>query len=281
MQAETQMETTKAQLIDTGVARAQYEHAIAVLIGKAPSELNLATDQTEFVPPAVPPVLPSALLERRPDIAAAERRAAAANAQIGVAQAAFYPTVGFSASAGLEGNSLVNLFTWPSRFWSLGPSIAQTLFEGGARKAAKAEAIAGLDASAATYRQAVLTAFQNVEDSLSTLRILEQEQAQEKRAVDSATQSLDLSINQYKGGIVTYLQVISAQAIELADRVNLSSIQTRRMVATVQLVQALGGGWDASQLPKHEELLPIVHKGWIGRAFPGAPPVEPPPASGK
>jgi NodT family efflux transporter outer membrane factor (OMF) lipoprotein len=269
-QAQTQIDTTKAELIDTGVLRAQYEHSIAALLGKTPADLTLAPAPLTAQPPAIPGVLPTALLERRPDVAGAERRVAAANAQIGVAKAAFYPAIGFNASAGVESNSLLNWLTWPSRFWSLGPSLAQTLFEAGGRKAVTDQALAAYDGTAATYRQTVLTAFQEVEDNLSALRILEKESQQQELAVNSAALSTELSLNQYKGGITTYLQVITAQAIELGDRVTAVNLLTRRMVASVGLIQALGGGWDASQLPKSQDLLP-PGKGFFSKAFPKAP----------
>jgi len=270
VQAQTQIDTTKAQLIETGVLRAQYEHSIAALLGKTPADLSIAPATLTAQPPAIPGVLPTDLLERRPDIAGAERRVAAANAQIGVAKAAFYPAIGFNASAGFEGNSLLNWLTWPARFWSLGPTLSHTLFEAGGRQAITDEAVASYDATAAGYRQTVLTAFQEVEDSLSTLRILEQEAQQQQLAVNSAAQSTELSLNQYKGGITTYLQVISSQAIELGDRVTAVNLLTRRMVASVSLIQALGGGWDASQLPKQENLLP-PGKGFFSKAFPKPP----------
>jgi NodT family efflux transporter outer membrane factor (OMF) lipoprotein len=270
VQAQTQIENTKTQLIETGVLRAQYEHSIAALLGKTPADFSIAPASMTPQPPAIPGVLPAALLERRPDIAGAERRVAAANAQIGVAKAAFYPAIGFNASAGFQSNSLLNWLTWPSRFWSLGPSLAQTLFEAGGRKAVTDEAIAAYDGTAAAYRQTVLTAFQEVEDNLSALRILEQESRQQQLAVNSAALTTELSLNQYKGGITTYLTVITAQATELGDRVTAVNLLTRRMVASVLLIQALGGGWDSSQLPASKDLLP-PGKGFFSKAFPKAP----------
>jgi NodT family efflux transporter outer membrane factor (OMF) lipoprotein len=278
VQAQTQIENTKAQLIDTGVLRAQYEHSIAALLGKTPADLSIAPVTLTAQPPAIPGVLPAALLERRPDIAGAERRVAAANAQIGVAKAAFYPAIGFNASAGFQGSSLLNWLTWPSRFWSLGPTLAQTLFEAGGRKAVTEQALAAYDGTAAAYRQTVLTAFQEVEDNLSTLRILEQESQQQQLAVNSAALTTELSLNQYKGGITTYLQVITAQAIELGDRRTAVDLVTRRMVASVGLIQALGGGWDASQLPASNDLLP-PGKGFFSKAFPKALETMPIPAT--
>lgn len=270
VQAQTQIDTTKAQLIDTRVLRAQYEHAIAVLLGKAPADFSIASAALAAQPPAIPGVLPAALLERRSDIAGAERRVAAANAQIGVAQAAFYPSIGFNATAGFESNSLLNWFTWPARIWSLGPTLSHTLFEAGGRKAVKEEAVAAYDATAAAYRQTVLTAFQEVEDNLSALRILEQESSQQQLAVNSAALSTELSLNQYRGGITTYLQVITAQATELGDRRTAVDLATRRMVASVGLIKALGGGWDSSQLPATQDLLPSG-KGFFSKAFPKVP----------
>ena len=255
-QAQNQIDTTRAEATDTQVLRAQYEHAIAVLMGKAPADFSIPQRPLDFPPPVVPAVLPGALLERRPDIAAAERLVAAANAQIGVAQAAFYPTISFSASASLQSHSILDWFSWPSRAWSLGPALSQVLFEKGGRKAFKEEAIAAYDGTVAAYRQTVLNAFQQVEDNLAALRILEREERERLQAVNSSAMSTELSLNQYKGGIATYLQVIIAQALELGDRRTFSSVQTRRMVSSVQLIQALGGGWDASQLPSHQELLP-------------------------
>ncbi|MGO9241858.1 MAG: efflux transporter outer membrane subunit [Bryobacteraceae bacterium] len=259
-QAQNQIDTTRADATDTEVLRTQYEHAIAVLLGKAPADLTIPVKPLDIPPPVIPAVLPGALLERRPDIAAAERQVAAANAQIGVAQAAYYPTIGFNISAGLEGNSILNWLTWPSRVWSVGPTLAQTLFEKGGRKAFKQEMMAGYDATVAGYRQTVLTAFQQVEDNLAALRILEREEKEQQQAVNSSSLATQLSLDQYKGGITNYLQVITAQAAELGDRRTFFSIQTRRIVASVQLIQALGGGWDASQLPSHQQLLPPARK---------------------
>lgn len=269
-QAQTQIDTTKAQLIDVGVQRAQYEHSIAALMGKTPAELSIAATPQTAQPPAIPGVLPAALLERRPDIAGAERRVAAANAQIGVARAAFYPSIGFNASAGFAANNLLNWISWPSRFWSLGPTLSHTLLEAGGRQAVTDQALAAYDGTAAAYRQTVLTAFQEVEDNLAALRILEQESQQQQLAVNSAALSTELALNQYKGGITTYLQVITAQAIELGDRRTFVDLLTRRMSASVSLISALGGGWDSSQLPKSQDLLP-PGKGFFSKAFPKAP----------
>jgi NodT family efflux transporter outer membrane factor (OMF) lipoprotein len=194
--------------------------------------------------------VPSALLERRPDIAAAERRVAAANEQIGIAQAAFYPALTLSGTAGFERSSFLNWITWPSRFWSVGPELAQTLFDAGKRHAQVDLTEAAYDATVANYRQTVLTAFQQVEDNLAALRILEQEAAVEDRAVKAAQDSLTISTAQYTGGVVSYLQVITTQAIALQDQRTAVDILTRRMTASVLLIQALGGGWDTTQLPR-------------------------------
>jgi len=248
-QAETQLYTTQAQLTDLEVQRSQFEHAIAILVGKPPAEFSIPRAPTRFSFPAIPVSLPSALLERRPDIAEVERQAAAANQQIGVAQAAFYPTLSFSASAGVEAASLINWITWPSRFWTLGPQLAQILFDAGRRTAQVAQAQAGYDATAAAYRQTVLTAFQQVEDNLAALRVLENEAKVLEQAVSSAQRAVTVSDAQYKGGTATYLQVITTQTIALQDERSALDVQTRRMVAMVGLIQALGGGWDPSSLP--------------------------------
>jgi len=243
-QAQAQLEATRAQAIDVRIQRAQLEHAIAVLVGKAPADFSIATQPYKLQFPAVPPQLPGSLLERRPDVAAAERRVAAANAQIGVATAAFYPTLTLNASGGYSAPSSASLFSIPARIWSLGPTLAEKLFDAGARSAARDQAVAGWEAATATYRESVLTALQNVEDSLAALRILAQEAEVEAAAVKAAQQSLALTISQYKGGTVSYLNVITAQTTELTSRETALTIDGRRATATVQLVQALGGGWE-------------------------------------
>jgi NodT family efflux transporter outer membrane factor (OMF) lipoprotein len=254
-QAQTQLETTRAQAIDLGVQRTQLEHAIAVLTGKAPSELTITQAPVAVQPPEVPVALPSELLERRPDIAANERRMAAANAQIGVQVAAYYPTISLTASGGFESGKLANLFNWPSRFWSLGASAVETLFNGGARHAATEQARANYDAAVAAYRQSVLTAFQDVEDNLSALRVLDAEATQQQIAVTTAERSLALSNYRYQGGITTYLEVITAQAAALANERTAVDILTRRMTAAVNLVKALGGGWRETDLPPGSAIL--------------------------
>ena len=253
-QAETQLYTTQAQLADLGVERSQLEHAMAILIGKPPAELSVPSAPVPFGFPRIPVSLPSALLERRPDIADIERQAAAANLQIGIAQAAFFPTLTFSAAAGLESTSFINWITWPSRFWTLGPQVAQILFDAGRRSAQVAQAQASYDATAAAYRQTVLTAFQQVEDNLAALRVLENEASVLEQAVASAQRALTVSTAQYKGGTGSYLQVITTQTIALQDQRSAIDVQTRRMTAAVLLIEALGGGWDASQLPTVQSL---------------------------
>jgi NodT family efflux transporter outer membrane factor (OMF) lipoprotein len=242
-QARTQLEITRAQAIDVGVQRAQLEHSIATLIGQPPAEFSLPVSPITVPPPAIPVSLPSDLLERRPDIAAAERRVAAANEQIGIAQAAFYPTINLNASVGLESSSLTNLFSWPSALWSLGSTLAQTLFDAGRRRALTEQAQATYDATVATYRQTVLTAFQGVEDALAALRILEEEARQQENAVQAAEAALLLALNRYKGGVTTYLEVVTAQAAALPAERTAISLLTSRMTASVQLIQALGGNW--------------------------------------
>ncbi|HUI41855.1 MAG TPA: efflux transporter outer membrane subunit [Terriglobia bacterium] len=254
-QAQAQLDTTRAQLIDLGVARAQLEHAIAILTGKPPAALSIPAAPNKLEPPPVPVGLPSTLLERRPDIASAERQMAAANEQIGIAQAAYYPSLTLSATGGLESGSISQWLTWPSRFWSLGPTLAETLFDAGRRRAQVAGAQAAFDASVATYRQTVLTGFQQVEDNLAALRILAGEATAEDAAIHAAQQSLDISTYQYKAGTVDYLTVLTEQTILLQDQVQAVNILTRRMTASVLLIEALGGGWDASALPAPQALV--------------------------
>jgi NodT family efflux transporter outer membrane factor (OMF) lipoprotein len=246
LQARTQLENTRAQAIEVGVQRAQFEHAIAILLGKPPTAFSLPPAPVTVPPPAIPVSLPSELLERRPDIAAAERRMAAANAQIGIAQAAFYPTVALGSAVGLESSRLTNLFSWPSALWSLGASVMEIVFDGGRRQAVTEQSKAAYDATVATYRQTVLTAFQSVEDALSTLRILEEEAAQQARAVQVAEAALLVALNRYKGGITTYLEVVVVQSVALTAERTAIDLSTRRMAATVQLIKALGGLWGTS-----------------------------------
>jgi len=249
-QAQTQLDTTRVQDTDVTVQRAQFEHAIAILVGKPPAEFSLATAPLNYQPPNIPIGLPSELLQRRPDIAAAERRVEEANQQIGIARAAYFPTVSLGATAGFESTHVANLLDGPNALWAVGPALAETLFDAGRRRATSESARANYDAEVATYRQTSLTAFQEVEDNVAALRILENEAHQQDHAVGSSQESLQLFTNRYKGGVDTYLQVISAQTIELANERNAIDILRRRLDASVLLVKALGGGWDASNLPK-------------------------------
>jgi NodT family efflux transporter outer membrane factor (OMF) lipoprotein len=248
-QAETQLETTQAQEIEVGVERAQFEHAIAALVGEPASSFSIPQRPLNLAPPVIPAGIPSDLLQRRPDIAAAERRVAAANAGIGLAKTAYYPTLSLNALAGLEGSSITNWFSWPSHFFAIGPQLVETLYDAGRRHAMTDQAWAAYDANVAAYRQTVLTAFQEVEDNLAGLRILEDESKKQEQAVHSAEQSLALSNNRYKGGLVTYLEVTTAQTVALSNERTEVDLLTRRMNSTVLLIKALGGGWDVSQLP--------------------------------
>ncbi len=248
-QAQTQLETTRAQAIDVSLARAQFEHAIAVLVGQVPERFSIAPVPLSATPPVVPPSMPSQLLERRPDIAAAERRVAEANAQIGIAHTAFFPTLLLNAGIGYQATSIGDWFSWPSRFWSLGPAAVQTIFDGGRRRGLTEAAEASYDASVSDYRETVLTAFQQVEDNLAALRILEKETETQRAAVTSAERSVELSTNRYKGGLSTYLEVVTAQSTALNNERTYVGLLERRMTSTVLLIKALGGGWDTSQLP--------------------------------
>jgi len=248
-QARTQFETTRAQDIGVSVARATFEHAIAILCGRTPESLTLPASPLNTAPPIVPVGVPSQVLERRPDIAAAERRAAEANEQIGIARAAFFPELLLTATGGWQGTNPVNWFSWPSRLWAVGPSVAQTIFDAGRRRAVAESAAASYDESVANYRQAALEAFQQVEDNLSTLRVLEQQAQAQRVAVEAAQQALDLALNRYKGGLVTYLEVVTAQNIALQNQSTEVDLLRRRMEASVLLIKALGGGWDTSKLP--------------------------------
>jgi NodT family efflux transporter outer membrane factor (OMF) lipoprotein len=248
VQAETQLRSTQAQAIDVGVQRAQTEHAIAILIGKPPAELSIAAEQLAIAIPDIPAGVPSQLLERRPDIASAERQMAAANAQIGVATAAYFPTLTLSASAGFRSNVPSDWFTVPHRFWSVGPALAETLFDAGARRAVTKQAQAAYDANIATYQQSVLGAFKEVEDNLAALRILAEEAREQAEAVKAARQSTELTLNQYKAGTVNYLNVVIVQAAQLNNEANAVNVQGQRLAAAVALVQALGGGWNAAEI---------------------------------
>ncbi|PRG09955.1 RND transporter [Burkholderia ambifaria] len=250
IQAQTQLQSAQAAAIDNGVARAQYEHAIATLIGEPASTFSLPPNPLTAQPPITPVDVPSALLERRPDIAAAERRAASANEQIGVAIAAFFPTLTLSATGGFQSSVWSQLFTLPARFWTVGPQLAATLFDAGLRAAQTDAARATYDQDVAAYRLAVLTAFQDVEDNLASQRILAQEVDVQRQAVDSAEHALAIVTNQYKAGTVAYLNVLSAQTTAFTAQQKLATISGQRMVSSVGLVKALGGGWDASDMAR-------------------------------
>ena len=252
-QAKTILKTTQAQAIDVGVARAQYEHAVAILVGKPPAEFSLPPLPLTAPPPHIPIGLPSELLERRPDIAAAERLVASANAQIGVAKTAYYPLINLGATGGFESSAISTLINGPSGLWSIGLSAVGTVFDVGRRRALNDQARAAYDSQVANYRQSVLNGFQQVEDNLAAVRILENEAGVQDEAVTAAQRSLDLSVTRYKGGVTSYLEVITAQNAALTDEVTAVNILGRRMASTVLLIQALGGGWDRSSLPARPE----------------------------
>lgn len=247
--AATQLEQTRAEDIDITSARDQFEHAVAVLIGQSPSSFSLDPAPLPATPPVPPPGLPSDLLERRPDIAEAERRVASANEQIGIARAAFFPTITLGLVGGFESGQFPNWLTGPSALWSIGATAAETVFDAGRRRAVSDQAIATYDELIADYQQTVLTSFQQVEDSLSDLRVLDEEAKTQDAAVAAANRALDQSTNRYKGGIDTYLTVITAQSAALSNERTAVSLLTRRLTSTVLLVKALGGGWDVSKLP--------------------------------
>ncbi len=250
-QAETQLQDVKVQAADVAIARAQYEHAIAILIGQPPSSFTLPPTPLVLAapPPAIPPGLPSALLERRPDIAAAERRTAAANEQIGIARAAYFPSLNLSAAAGFESTAISSLFDKSSFIYALGPTLGETFFDGGRRRGLSEQALAGYDSTTATYRQTVLTAYQQVEDNLIALHVLSDEAEQQRQATAAAEESKRIFNNRYVGGVDTYLQVITAQTTALNNERNDIDILRRRMDASVLLIKTLGGGWDRTQLP--------------------------------
>jgi NodT family efflux transporter outer membrane factor (OMF) lipoprotein len=250
-QAKTQLDGAQVQDTDITVIRAQYEHAIAILIGKPPAEFNITpVPHTALQLPVIPVGLPTSLLERRPDIAAGERRVAEANDQIGIARAAFFPSLILGATGGFTGTSITNWLNWPSRMWAVGPQLSQTIFDAGRRRAVSESATANYDGTVASYRQTTLTAFQEVEDNLAALRILETEAQQQQEATASAADTLQLFTNRYVGGVDNYLQVITAQTVLLTNQRNDIDIKRRRMDASVLLVKAIGGGWDTTQLPK-------------------------------
>ena len=274
-QAETQLETTQAAATNLGIARAQYEHAIALLVGEPPSTFSIPVAPLKSNPVAVPYGVPSQLLERRPDIAASERTMEQNNALIGVATAAYYPTVTLGAGAGFSSTSFTNWFTWPSRFWSVGPSATETIYDGGLRRATVMQYRAQYDESVANYRETVLTAFQQVEDNLASLRILSVEIQQQDTAVGSADRALKVATDRYKLGIDPYLNVITAQTTLLSNKQTAVNLRIQQMTSNVQLIEALGGGWDSSQLPsKHDTSTNS------GGKLPADPPSQNPPSAG-
>ncbi len=252
-QAKTQLDTARVLATDIAVKRAQYEHALAILLGKPPATFSLPPIPLNAETPSLPTIpltVPSQLLERRPDVAVAERRMAVANEQIGIAQAAYYPTLDLAAIAGFQGTSLLNWFNWPSRIWAVGPGLSQTLFDAGRRSATKENAQAAYDGTVANYRQTVLESFQQVEDNLAALRVLETEAAQQHEATASAEEALKLFQNRYAGGVDTYLQVVTSQTTALSNERNDIDLMKRQFQANVLLIKALGGGWDVASLPK-------------------------------
>jgi NodT family efflux transporter outer membrane factor (OMF) lipoprotein len=272
IQAQAQLQSAQAAAIDNGIARAQDEHAIAVLVGEPASIFSIPPSPLTATPPTVPAQMPSALLERRPDIAAAERAAKAANEQIGVAISAFFPTLTLSATGGYQSSVLSQLLTAPARFWTLGPQLAGTIFDGGLRSAQTAAARATYDQDVAVYRQTVLAAFQDVEDNLASQRILEQEIGVQQQAVASAQQALDIVTNQYKSGTVAYLSVLTAQTTAFTAEQKLASLAGERMVSSVGLVKALGGGWDVAQMVQETGSVAAPPAAAPGTATAGMPP---------
>jgi NodT family efflux transporter outer membrane factor (OMF) lipoprotein len=254
VQAQVQLQTTQAQATNLEIARAQYEHAIAVLVGQPASSFAVPVIASSVQPPAVPLGVPSQLLERRPDVAADERLMAQANAQIGVADAAYFPTLTLSASAGFESSTAANWLTWPARFWSVGPSLSETIFDGGLRSATVAQYRAAYDQSVATYRQTVLTAFQQVEDNLASLRLLSQEIGQQDQAVGSSQRYVTIATDRYKLGLDPYLDVITAQTSLFSNQQTSVTLHLQQLTASVQLIEALGGGWDAARLPTSADI---------------------------
>jgi NodT family efflux transporter outer membrane factor (OMF) lipoprotein len=254
VEAESTLQTVQSQAINLGVARAQFEHAIAVLVGANPSQFSIPVKPLLTNAPAIPLGIPSALLERRPDIAAAERKMAAANAQIGIAYAAYYPSLNISASYGYESSNFSHFFNLSSKFWSVGPSLSETIYDGGLRRATVNQFITTYNADVATYRQTVLTAFQQVEDSLAAVRLLSQQILKQQQAVTSSEEALKLEIARYETGVDPYLNVVTLQTTLLSNQETLASLHVQEMTASVTLIEALGGGWDRSQLPTPAEV---------------------------
>jgi len=278
-QAETQLKSAQAADINVGILRAQYEHAIAVLVGQPPSTFVVPSSARQLAPPEVPVAAPSYLLERRPDIAAAERAMAQANAQIGIATAAYYPTVTLSASAGLQSTSLADWFTWPSRVWSIGSSLGETVFDAGLRKATVQQFRGVFDEDVAVYRQTVLTAFQQVEDNLSTQRILSEQVEQQDAAVQSAERYLSLATERYRLGIDPYLNVITAETTLLNNQQTSVNLRTQQMTSSVDLIEALGGGWDRTQLPSQRAVAQVSIPTTPAASAPAAQPAQGAPAN--
>jgi NodT family efflux transporter outer membrane factor (OMF) lipoprotein len=263
VQAQNALESAESAGTDLGIARAQFEHAIAVLIGTTPSSFAIPVKPLDAAPPVIPVGVPSQLLERRPDIAASERAMAAANAQIGIAVAAYYPNVTLTGTGGFQSSSIKNLLTLPSGFWSVGPSLSETIFDAGLRRATVQQFLALYNGNVASYRQTVLTAFQQVEDFLAAVRILSKQIQQQIAAEQSAERYLELARARYYTGVDTYLNVLVAQTTLLSDQQTLASLRTQAMTASVQLIEALGGGWDRSQLPTPAEVSRKVTKSEI------------------
>jgi NodT family efflux transporter outer membrane factor (OMF) lipoprotein len=263
VQAQNALQSAEAAGANLGIARAQFEHAIALLVGTPASSFSLPVKPLDHAPPAIPIGVPSQLLERRPDIAASERSMAAANAQIGVAVAAYYPNLTLSATGGFQSSSLTNLLSYSSRFWSVGPAVSETIFDAGLRRATVLQFEATYNANVAGYRQTVLTAFQQVEDFLATVRILSQQIELQQEAEKSAERFLELANARYYTGVDTYLNVLVAQTTLLSNQQNLASLRTQAMTASVQLIQALGGGWDRSQLPSPAQVSGRITKAEI------------------
>ena len=254
VEAEATLQTVQSQAINLGVARAQFEHAIAVLVGTNPSQFSIPIKPLLTNSPPVPIGMPSGLLERRPDIAGAERKMASDNAQIGIGYAAYYPTLSLGASGGFESSSFKHLFDWPSRFWSIGPTVSETIYDGGLRRATVNQFISTYNADVASYRQTVLTAFQQVEDNLASVRILSQQILKQEQAVKFSDEALTLEIARYETGVDPYLDVVTAQTTLLTNQQTLATLHVQEMTASVQLIEALGGGWDRSQLPSPAEV---------------------------
>jgi NodT family efflux transporter outer membrane factor (OMF) lipoprotein len=260
VEAEATLQAVQSQAINLGVARAQFEHAIAVLVGANPSQFSIPVKPLLTDAPAIPLGMPSALLERRPDVAAAERKLAAANAQIGIAYAAYYPTLTLSATYGYESSNFSHFFNLASKFWSVGPSMSETIYDGGLRRATVNQFITTYNADVATYRQTVLTAFQQVEDSLAAVRLLSQQILQQQQAVASSQEALKLEIARYETGVDPYLNVVTLQTTLLSNQETLASLHVQEMTSSVTLIEALGGGWDLSQLPTPAEVSKKLNK---------------------